>query len=244
MGYLPEALRNYLLRLGWSHGDAEIIATDQAIQWFDLAGIGRAPAQFDFAKLDSINAHYIREADDARLVALVAERLEAEFGRSLSETERGRLLKAMPGLKPRAKTIVEMVGKAKALMEWLRIPRNERAITLLEQDQGSHFPVISGTGASNSPGGRLPQIRAVLESIPPNEWPNDALTPTRLSGPLRDLATTLKISFGIIAQLLGAAVYGSPETPGLYVVLDVLGRDEVLRRIEDAFSDPTGKAIP
>src|SRR5438045_8620798 len=84
MGYLPEALRNHLLRLGWSHGDDEIIATDHAIAWFDLAGVGRAPAQFDFAKLDSVNAHYIREADDARLVALVAERLEAEFGRALS----------------------------------------------------------------------------------------------------------------------------------------------------------------
>src|SRR5438477_613603 len=113
MGYLPEALRNYLLRLGWSHGDDEIISTEQAIEWFDLSGIGRAPAQFDFAKLDSINAHYIREADDARLLALVAERLEPQFGRPLSETERERLLKAMPGLKPRAKTILELAEKAR-----------------------------------------------------------------------------------------------------------------------------------
>src|SRR5437763_527020 len=112
MGYLPEALRNYLLRLGWSHGDDEIISTEQAIEWFDLDGIGRAPAQFDFAKLDSINAHYIREADDARLLGLVAERLETEFGRPRSQTERERLLKAMPGLKPRAKTIVELAEKA------------------------------------------------------------------------------------------------------------------------------------
>ena len=82
LGYLPEALRNYLLRLGWSHGDDEIISTEDAIRWFDIADVGRGAARFDQAKLDSVNAHYIREADDARLVGLVAERLEREFGRA------------------------------------------------------------------------------------------------------------------------------------------------------------------
>src|SRR5579864_101982 len=106
LGYLPEALRNYLLRLGWSHGDDELISTDDAIRWFDIADVGRAAARFDKAKLDNVNAHYIREADDARLVALVAERLEAEFARALSSGEHDRLLRAMPGLKPRDKTIV------------------------------------------------------------------------------------------------------------------------------------------
>src|SRR5580700_1115987 len=113
MGYLPEALRNYLLRLGWSHGDDEIISTEQAIEWFDLAGIHRSPAQFDFAKLDSVNAHYIREADDERLVGLVAARLEAELGHALSDVARHRLLRAMPDLKPRAKTLVELAEKGK-----------------------------------------------------------------------------------------------------------------------------------
>ncbi len=113
LGYLPEALRNYLLRLGWSHGDDEIISTDDAIRWFDIADVGRAAARFDEAKLDSVNAHYIRAADDVRLVALVAERLEREFGRTMSQIQRERLLKAMPGLKPRAKTIVELAEKAR-----------------------------------------------------------------------------------------------------------------------------------
>src|SRR5215207_788350 len=113
LGYLPEALRNYLLRLGWSHGDDEIIATADAIGWFDIAQVGRAPARFDQAKLDSVNAHYVRLADDRRLVGLVAERLEKELGRALSDTERERLLRAMPGLKPRAKTIVELAEKAR-----------------------------------------------------------------------------------------------------------------------------------
>src|SRR5690349_24261849 len=112
LGYLPEALRNYLLRLGWSHGDDEIIGTDDAIDWFDIADVRRGAARFDQAKLDSVNAHYIRAANDSRLVGLVAERIEKEFGRALSETERQRLLKAMPGLKPHVKTIVELAQKA------------------------------------------------------------------------------------------------------------------------------------
>src|SRR5271156_4416727 len=98
MGYLPEALRNYLLRLGWSHGDDEVISTEEAIKWFDLGGVQRSPAQFDFAKLDSVNAHYIREADDARLVELVTTRLEAELGHALYSGDRDRLLRAMPAL--------------------------------------------------------------------------------------------------------------------------------------------------
>src|SRR5580704_5114062 len=97
MGYLPEALRNYLMRLGWSHGDDEIVSTEQAIGWFDIDAIGRAPARFDFQKLDNINGHYIREADDARLSGLVEERLG-----ELSDTARERLRRALPSLKPRA----------------------------------------------------------------------------------------------------------------------------------------------
>src|SRR5580658_7958099 len=95
-GYLPEALRNYLLRLGWSHGDDEIIPTEQAIAWFDLDAVGRAPARFDFAKLASVNAHYIREAEDARLAGLIAPLVAAQLGRALGEPERERLVKAMP----------------------------------------------------------------------------------------------------------------------------------------------------
>src|SRR5260370_24999765 len=113
MGYLPEALRNYLMRLGWSHGDDEIISTEDAIRWFDIADVGRGAARFDQAKLDSINAHYIREADDVRLIGLIAERLEGALGRSLMPHERERLARALPGLKPRAKTIVELADKGR-----------------------------------------------------------------------------------------------------------------------------------
>src|SRR5437868_1184477 len=112
MGYLPEALCNYLMRLGWSHGDDEIIPIGKAIEWFDIADVNRGAARFDPARLDSINAHYIREADDARLLRLVAERLEETLARSLSPGERERLAQALPGLKPRAKTLVELAEKA------------------------------------------------------------------------------------------------------------------------------------
>src|SRR5947208_10930691 len=113
LGYLPEALRNYLIRLGWSHGDDEIISTEDAIRWFDIADVGRAAARFDPAKLDNVNAHYIREADDARLLGLIADRLAADFARPLTSGDRERLARALPGLKPRARTTVELADKAR-----------------------------------------------------------------------------------------------------------------------------------
>src|SRR5262244_2788512 len=116
LGYLPEALRNYLLRLGWSHGDDEIISTEQAIEWFDIHAIGRAPARFDFAKLDSLNGHYIRAAEDDRLVAEIIPRLEKGLGQRLSDKELGRLREAMPELKLRPKTLVELAFNARFLV--------------------------------------------------------------------------------------------------------------------------------
>src|SRR3546814_1217716 len=92
MGFLPEAMRNYLLRLGWGHGDDEIISTEQAVEWFDLGGVGRSPARFDMAKLTSVNGHYIREADDTRLVDLVAPRIAGVVGRPIEEADRQRLV--------------------------------------------------------------------------------------------------------------------------------------------------------
>src|SRR5262249_3655537 len=109
---LPEAMRNYLLRLGWAHGDDEIIDTPQAIAWFDLDGVGRSPARFDTAKLDSVNAHYMRAADDARLVALILPRIESHLGHAVDAAGRDRLLKGMNGLKQRARTLVELADGA------------------------------------------------------------------------------------------------------------------------------------
>src|SRR4051794_24182831 len=214
MGYLPEALRNYLLRLGWSHGDDEIISTEQAIEWFDLGGIGRAPAQFDFAKLDSINAHYIREADDAKLLGLVAERLEAEFGRPLSEVDRERLLKALPGLKPRAKTIVELAEKARFYVA----PRPIRPAPEAEK-------LLTG------------EARGLLGALE-DEFAGAEWQAAPLEQKLRDFATAKGVKLGAVAQPLRAALTGTTASPGIFEVMEVLGRDETLGRIADAAAEP------
>ena len=210
LGYLPEAIRNYLLRLGWSHGDDEIISTEQAIEWFDLGGIHKSPAQFDFAKLDSVNAHYIREADDARLVALVAEPLQAELGRPLSVSDRDRLARAMPALKPRAKTIIELAEKARFYVAPRPIQPTADAAKLLTPDARSLLGALSG------------EIGAA-------EW-----QVTTLEARLREFVTAKGVKLGTVAQPLRAALTGSLASPGIFEVMEVLGRDETLGRLADA----------
>ena len=210
MGYLPEALRNYLLRLGWSHGDDEIISTEQAIQWFDLDGIHKAPAQFDFAKLDSVNAHYIREADDARLVDLLGERLEAELGRTLTPVERERVLRAMPALKPRAKTLVELTDRARFYVASRPLAPTSDAAKLLTPDAR-----------------RL--LGQLARDLDDGEW-----RPAALEAQLREFAAAKGLKLGAVAQPLRAALTGSLASPGIFEVMDVLGREETLGRIEDA----------
>ena len=210
LGYLPEAIRNYLLRLGWSHGDDEIISTEQAIEWFDLGGIHKSPAQFDFAKLDSVNAHYIREADDARLVALVAEPLQAELGRPLSVSDRDRLARAMPALKPRAKTIIELAEKARFYVAPRPIQPTADAAKLLTPDARSLLGALSG------------EIGAA-------EW-----QVATLEERLREFVTAKGVKLGTVAQPLRAALTGSLASPGIFEVMEVLGRDETLGRLADA----------
>jgi glutamyl-tRNA synthetase len=210
MGYLPEALRNYLLRLGWSHGDDEIISTEQAIQWFDLGDINRSPAQFDFAKLDSVNAHYIREADDARLVELVAARLAADFGHELTPTERDRLIRAMPALKPRAKTLVELAEKARFYVVPRPIRPTADAAKLLSSDARSLLGELS-------------------QGLAGTDWQLEAL-----EAQLRDFVAAKGIKLGAVAQPLRAALTGSLASPGIFEVMDVLGREETLGRLADA----------
>jgi glutamyl-tRNA synthetase len=210
MGYLPEALRNYLLRLGWSHGDDEIISTEQAIGWFDLAGINRSPAQFDFAKLDSVNAHYIREADDARLVELTVPRLEQLLGHALPGASRQRLLRAIPDLKPRAKTLVELAEKAGFYVVPRPLSPMGDAAKLLTQEARQLLGELGG-------------------SLAGEDWRAAALE-TRLRG----FVTEKGLKLGAVAQPLRAALTGSTASPGIFEVMEVLGRDETLGRIADA----------
>ncbi len=204
MGYLPEAMRNYLLRLGWGHGDDEIFSTEQAIEWFDFEGIGRSPARFDFAKLDNLNGHYLREAEDSRLSDLVARRLGG-----CDDAGHARLVQAMPGLKARAKTVKELTENAEFYLAERPIPINEKAAKLLETGR----PVLQGLYP------RLEQL---------SEWREE-----NLESLVREYSEAQEIKLGAVAQPLRAALSGSNQSPGIFEVMGVLGRAESLARIKD-----------
>jgi len=209
MGYLPAALRNYLLRLGWSHGDDEIISTAQAIEWFELDAVGRAPARFDFTKLANLNGHYIRETNDRQLVALVAPFIERTLLRPLSDSERERLAAAMPGLKPRAKTLVELASIAYFYVAPRPIPVDDKAKAQL------------------APAKAL--IGALAQALDDATW--DAVS---LEAAVRNFAETQGLKLGQAAQPLRAALTGSTASPPIFEVMAVLGRTESLARLADA----------
>ena len=202
MGYLPEALRNYLLRLGWSHGDDEIISTKQAIEWFNVESIGSSPARFDFEKLKNLNGHYIREADNEYLFNLVKPALEKTFG-PLGAAE-AKIKKAMNALKERAKTITELQESAAFLIK--RPPFNEAALKLLN-DEGKAIvkellPVIQGS-----------EINAMEEKF-------------------KKFSEEKNIKLGKIAQPIRAALTGSNVSPGgIFDIIDFLGKDEAVARL-------------
>lgn len=208
LGFLPEAMRNYLLRLGWAHGDDEVISTKQAIEWFDLPAIGRSPARFDVAKLTNLNAHYMREAEDVRLVDLVMRPLSEIFHRTLSDQERDRIVRGMPGLKQRAKTVVELIENARFYIE--RLPYDEKAEKFLAPEFMSMVvPVIE----------RLKTLSDFSESA--------------TEGVVRDVAETLEQKLGNLAQPLRVLLSGSTISPSIFEIMEVLGREETLRRLEN-----------
>ncbi|ANK81275.1 MAG: glutamate--tRNA ligase [Rhizobiales bacterium NRL2] len=209
MGYLPEAMRNYLVRLGWAHGDDEIFSTEQAIEWFDLDHVGRSAARFDFQKLEHLNGHYLRQADDGRLVGLVCEML-ARKGQDVDADGRARLLAIMPSLKERAKTVAELAESADFLFAERPLATNEKAAKLLS--------------------GEAPQILAgVRDSLAALEdWNAEAA-----EAAVRDYAETNELKLGKVAQPLRAALTGSNVSPGIFDVLVALGREESLARIGD-----------
>jgi glutamyl-tRNA synthetase len=209
MGYLPEAMRNYLLRLGWSHGDAEIISTEQAIEWFDVTAIGRSPARFDLAKLESVNAHYMQAAANDRLVALLAPFLEKLTGRPLDAAGHTRLVAGMDGLKPRAKSLVELAENARFYISRPQHPlANAKAAKMLAEDA----PKILAAAA--------PALAAA-----------DAWTAESLESLVRGYAETHALGLGKIAQPLRAALTGSNASPGIFEVMEVLGKNETIERI-------------
>jgi glutamyl-tRNA synthetase len=206
-GYLPEALRNYLLRLGWGHGDLEIVSTEQAIELFDLDGVGKSAARFDFDKLDNFNGHYIRQAEDARLTDLVQARLEGELGRELTGDDRSRLLAGMSGLKQRAKTLADLAESAKF---YVQRPQSFTAKAEKQLDDESRA--------------RLGKLAARLEGL--QAWNHDLL-----ESEVRQFCEEADIKLGKVAQPLRAALTGSTVSPGIFEVMEVLGRDECLARL-------------
>jgi glutamyl-tRNA synthetase len=204
LGILPEALFNYLLRLGWGHGDDEIIDREQAIEWFDLPQVGKSPSRFDFKKLESLNAHYIREADDERLAGLVASRL------GLTSEQRALLVRAMPELKPRANTINQLAEGAQFLFAMRPLETDEAAAALLTPDARSLLAAAHD------------KLVALAN------WDGASL-----EAAIREVAEARGVKLGKLAQPLRAALTGRTTSPGIFDVLALLGRDESLARIAD-----------
>ncbi|HEB79756.1 MAG TPA: glutamate--tRNA ligase, partial [Rhodospirillales bacterium] len=210
MGFLPEALRNYLLRLGWGHGDDEIISTEQAVQWFDLDGAGKSPSRFDMDKLTNLNGHYLRASANEDLCALVLPKLSET---PLSNAVRERLLKGMPTLKNRAKTLVELTENAAFYVRERPLPLNDRAKKILDADA-------------------LDRLRAIHHPLAGL----DAWSVEAIEDAIRRFADAQEIKLGAIAQPLRAALTGAGVSPGVFEVMEALGRGESLARIEDAFN--------
>ena len=220
LGYLPDALRNYLLRLGWSQGDREFFSTQEMIEAFDLAHIGRSPSRFDFVKLGNMNGHYVRAASDAELVAAIDKMLPHMEGgpailAKLDAPMRAKLLAAMPGLKERAKTLVELVDGAGFLFASRPLAMDEKARALLSEGGAAHLKAL------------LPRLTAL------HEWSAAASEEI-----VRAYAEEAGVKLGQIAQPLRAALTGRMTSPGIFDVLVVLGRVESLGRI----ADQAGKA--
>jgi glutamyl-tRNA synthetase len=208
MGYLPETMRNYLLRLGWSHGDDEIIPTEKAIEWFNLENIGRSPARLDFKKLDNLNAHYIRATDDMALADEVVGVLARETPpRTLNEKAKPRLIAAMPGLKERAKTLVELAQAAEFL--FADGPR-----------------ALDDAAQKNLTAEARSVMSRVLPALEASDWTGKALEATA-----RAFADAEGLKLGQVAQPLRAALTGKAASPPLFEMMEVLGKQESLVRL-------------
>lgn len=210
LGVLPEALSNYLLRLGWGHGDDEFISREDAVRWFDLDHVGRSPSRFDMKKLENLNGHYIREASNGRLAGLVAPRIGELLGKTLGTEDLALLTEAMEGLKPRAKNVLELAEGGTFLFKTVPLDMDERASALLEGEA----PEL------------LALVHASLSSLP--EWTAEATEQG-----VREVAEAKGVKLGQVAQPLRAALTGRATSPGIFDVLVLLGRQESLARIVD-----------
>jgi glutamyl-tRNA synthetase len=215
MGYLPAGLRNYLARLGWSHGDDEIFSTDQAIQWFDIDDINKSPGRLDFAKLSDVNSHYIRQASDEELIRRLRDLLPhlddgAQIAASIERAGWHRFAAALPTLKARAKTLLELIDGAAYLTAQRPLTLDDKAAKALGAEARATLAKL------------LPQLQAAPD------WNGPALEAS-----VRQFAETAGQKLGNVAQPLRAALTGRTVSPPVFDVMAVLGREEALARIRD-----------
>jgi glutamyl-tRNA synthetase len=210
MGLLPEALRNYLLRLGWAHGDDEFISSEQAIEWFDFDGLNKSPSRLDFARMENLNGQYIRQTEDQTLADMVTQMM-ADKGTPLSDLHLTRVKDLMPSLKDRAKTLHDLVAGIAFLIA-------ERPLTI----EDKVAKPLNKDGARELLGKLIPDLEAA------NDWSHDSIE--RI---LRAFAETHEVGFGKVAQPLRAALTGTPNAPGIFEVVVALGKEEVLARVKD-----------
>jgi glutamyl-tRNA synthetase len=215
MGYLPEALRNYLVRLGWSQGDKEVFSMQEMIEAFDLAHVGRSPARFDFAKLENMSGHYIRNTPDDAVASALESALPFLPGGAtalskLDDSLRAKLYAAMPGLKERAKTLIELLDGAKFLFAERPLVLDARAASILDAGGRAHVARL------------IPRLAALAD------W-----NAASIEAAVRDYAAENKIKLGDAAQPLRAVLTGRAVSPGIFDVLEVLGKEESLARLRD-----------
>ena len=209
MGFLPVALRNYLLRLGWGHGDDEIISTEQAVEWFDLSGVGRSASRFDTVKLTNLNSHYLRETPDAELLPLVLPMVEKKIGGAVDAIGRQRIERGLNGVKQRSRTLVEMADN---LVFYARSGApaiaDDKARAVLTVDVKS----------------LLAKLAAALQGE--NDW-----SEKQMEDAIRRFAEAQGVKLGQVAQPLRVALTGSTVSPGIFEVLSVLGPEESKQRL-------------
>jgi len=203
MGFLPEALRNYLLRLGWGHGDAEIISDEQAAEWFDIVNVGRSPSRFDMDKLTNLNGHYIRSADDSRLVELILPLLEKSG--PVAPANLAFLKRGMPGLKARAKTLNELADSARFYVRPVMLDDKAKAVL--------------------ADGGKA-ALAAMIPALEGTAWTHGALEQWS-----KAYAEQTGQKLGKILPPLRAALCGTMNSPAILEVMEVLGKDEALSRL-------------
>ncbi len=212
-GFLAEALCNYLLRLGWSHGNDEIISTAQAIEWFTLQNVGKSPSRFDINKLTNLNSYYLRHYDNGTLYELIENDIQKLLQRDLSPQEKNNILQGLNGIKERSKTLIELAEQTLIYTNSTQIPYDEKAIKFINNEQLAIFHTVK-RGLSDLDNWQLPTIEELF----------------------RNIATEMDIKLGKIAQPIRAALTGSIVSPSIFEIIFIIGTTEAIKRIDYAIN--------